>query len=702
MKRADLLIEIGTEELPPKALLKLRDAFAAGVTDGLTAARLNHGEIKRFATPRRLALLIADLDLAQADQQVEHRGPPVRLAFDAEGMPTRAARAFAAKFSVAVEALGTVATDKGEWLVHTAEERGKPTAELLGPLIEAALLALPIPRRMRWGAGETEFVRPVHWLVVMLGDSVVPATVLGLTAGRHTHGHRFHHPDPIPVQHAQDYAAVLRERGQVIASFEERRERVSRGAQEAALMLKGEAMIRPEVLDEVTALVEWPVAVSGRFADEYLRLPPEVLVSTLQDHQRYFPVRNARGLMAAFITTSNIVSREPDQVRRGNERVVVPRLSDAAFFWDKDCATRLEKRQNALQQVVYQQGLGSLHDKSVRVGKIAARLLKALDADKAVVARAAALARTDLLTDMVGEFPDLQGRMGYYYARHDGEPDAVAIAIEEQYQPRHAGDSLPETAAGKALALADRLDTLAGAFVLGKKPSGSKDPFALRRQALGMVRILIECRVELELPDLLQKAIELQPAKEKHQASTKSLATELLEFVHDRMRAWYLDGLAPGIARDQISAEMFLSVLKRAPGSLLDFHQRLVAVQQFVQLDSAESLAAANKRIGNILRQAKGTLPDIVQADHFREPAERDLHAALSKLLPAHHEDLAARRYTAVLERLATLRAPVDAYFDQVMVMDEDPVLQANRLAQLSQLRTLFLGVADISCISGN
>lgn len=701
MTRADLLIELGTEELPPKSLLALRDGFAAGVVEGLATARLTHGHVKRFATPRRLALLISGLDVAQPDQRVEHRGPPVRLAFDAEGMPTPAAKAFASKCGVPVEALATVATDKGEWLAHTADERGQATTGLLGQVIETALLALPIPRRMRWGSGDREFVRPVHWLVLLLGDTVVPATVLGLKAGRLTYGHRFHHPDSIELAQPGEYAQRLHDSGHVVASFEARRERVLQGAQKAALALGGEAVIQPEVLDEITALVEWPVAVSGRFADSYLRLPPEVLISTLQDHQRYFPVRNREGLMAAFIATSNLASRDPAQVQRGNERVVVPRLSDAAFFWDKDCATKLEARQGALKQVVYQQGLGSLHDKSFRAGKLAARLLKPLEADKATVARAAALARTDLLTDMVGEFPELQGRMGYYYARQDGEADAVAIALEEQYQPRHAGDALPETPAGRALAIADRLDTLAGIFVLGKRPSGSKDPFALRRQALGLVRILIECQVEVDLPDLLRRAVLLQPADSGAKpAAIDTVASDIKDFIHDRMRAWYLEGLAPGISRDAMTPEMFHAVLNRAPTSPLDFHQRLLAVQQFMGMDAAASLATANKRIANILRQSNTAAGSDINPQRFDADAETHLHAAVTALLPEHKKDLEARRYGAVLSRLATLREAVDAYFDQVMVMAEDAELRANRLAQLSQLRTLFLDVADISCIS--
>jgi glycyl-tRNA synthetase beta chain len=690
---ADFLVELGTEELPPKALLTLRDAFCKGVEKRLAAANLSHAEVLSYATPRRLALIVPQLSLSQPSQTVENKGPPVSLAYDDDGQPSKAAQAFAKKCGVEISALDTLKTDKGEWLFYTGEVEGKATAELLGPIVNESLAALPIPRRMRWGDSDVEFVRPVHWLVMLLGNDVVAATVLGLTAGRKTFGHRFHAPEAISLNCPADYVDTLRKQGKVIADFAERRSVITAAANDAAQSIGGTAILSDKVVDEVTALVEWPVPVQGQFDKIFLRLPQEVLISTLQDHQRYFPVQGDDDLLPAFITISNLQSSAPDRVRAGNERVVLPRLSDAAFFWDQDVKQTLADRMAALDAVVYQRGLGSLHDKTERVAKLAAAIAPLTGADSATADRAARLARTDLLTDMVGEFPELQGRMGYYYALNDGEAEAVAQAIEEQYLPRHAGDRLPATTAGKTLSLADRLDTLAGIFCLGKKPSGNKDPFSLRRQALGIVRILIESGVDLDLRSLLEQAVAAQPVQ------TEGVAELLYEFILDRMRAWYLDGQSPDFAKGDISAEMFESVRSRAPASPLDFHQRLSAVQRFMALDSAVSLAAANKRIANILKKAKDTSSPAINAALFDAQEEKQLHAAVAALLPDHQTDLANRDYENVLKRLVELREPVDGYFDQVMVMTENEQLRANRLAQLGQLRELFLDVADISFI---
>lgn len=698
-KTADFLVELGTEELPPTALLRLRDAFKEGVAGGIHAARLDHGEVLAYATPRRLSVLVKELVLNQAAQEIENRGPPVRIAYDENGKPTKAAEAFAVKCGVALDQLETIATDKGEWLYFKGSAAGEAAKDLLGNIVASALAALPIPKRMRWGDSEVEFVRPVHWLVMLLGEDVVDAEILGLQANRITYGHRFMAPDPIKLNSPADYVDVLRNTGRVIVDCSERQSIVEKIALKAATDAGGEAILQREVLEEVTALVEMPVPVAGSFDAGFLRLPTEVLISTLQDHQRYFPVQGDGELLPAFIAISNLDSADPEQVRRGNERVVLPRLADAAFFWDQDSAIPLNDRIESLKTVVYQKGLGSLYDKSRRVAQLAELVSGYLQADVELVERAATLARTDLVTAMVGEFPELQGRMGYYYAGNDGEPEAVAVAIEEQYLPRHAGDRLPATPIGMALSVADRLDTLAGIFALGKKPSGNKDPFGLRRQALGLIRILIECRIDVDLPAMLRSAIELQPLKVAASAS----AEELYEFILERLRSWYISGQAPGLSAGDISPEMFEAVRSRAPASPLDFQERLLAVHQFMSLDAASSLAAANKRIANILKKAeKGSdkfAGNPVVAELFDADEERALYKAVEAVLPGHQTDLAARNYADVLVRLAELRNPVDGYFDQVMVMSEDDKQRANRLAQLGQLRELFLDVADISCI---
>jgi glycyl-tRNA synthetase beta chain len=699
MQAADFLVELGTEELPPKALLRLRDAFRDGVVAGLLEARLNHGAVLAYATPRRLSVLVNSLTLTQPVQEIESRGPPVRIAYDDDGNPTQAALAFAGKCGVPVEQLETVATGKGEWLYFKGSASGAAAKDLLGNIVANSLAALPIPKRMRWGSSDVEFVRPVHWLVMLLGTEIVTAEVLNLKSGRTTYGHRFLAPAPIALKSPADYVEVLRTTGRVIVDCAERQALIEAMARQTAIDAGGTAVLQADVVEEVTALVELPVPVAGSFDAVFLRLPPEVLISTLQDHQRYFPVQGTDGLLPAFVTISNLESTDPDQVRRGNERVVLPRLADAAFFWDQDSAVPLSSRVENLKNVVYQKGLGSLHDKSQRVGELAALVAGYLQADIETVERAATLARTDLLTAMVGEFPELQGRMGYYYARNDGESEAVAVAIEEQYLPRHAGDRLPATPIGMALSLADRLDTLAGIFALGKKPSGNKDPFGLRRQALGLIRILIECRIDVDLPALLVAAVELQPLENP----VSPTVTELNEFILERLRSWYITGQAPGFAKGDITPEMFESVRSRAPASPLDFQERLVAVYRFMSLDAASALAAANKRIANILKKADQhtdkSSDNPVSAALFDADEEQELYKAVVAVLPGHKTDLAARNYADVLLRLAELRGPVDGYFDQVMVMTDDAKQRANRLAQLSQLRELFLDVADISCI---
>jgi glycyl-tRNA synthetase beta chain len=692
MKPADLLVEIGTEELPPKALRGLMDAFTANVTREIDEARLGRGDVHGYASPRRLAVIVESLAPGQQDRRLSQKGPPVSVAFDDAGQPLPPATAFAKKCGVDVGDLGRVETDKGVWLVAETVEKGRTTAQLLPALIEKALADLPIPRRMRWGDGDAEFVRPVHWIVLLHGGGVVDGSVMGLPCGNTTMGHRFHSDAPITITQPSAYLETLEKQGRVIADFEVRRALVRDGVDRLAREANGTIVGDDALFDEVAALVEWPVPLLGRFDPAFLELPREVVVSTLTGHQRYFPVADDKDtLLPCFVTVANIESREPDKVRDGNERVIRPRLADAAFFWDTDRRKALSTRREALRDVVYQRGLGSLYDKSARTAAIAAWIADALDLDGTAVERAAELCKCDLLTGMVGEFPDLQGTMGRYYAISDGEQDAVATAIGEHYRPRFAGDTLPSSDAGRILAMADKLDTLAGIFTIGKKPSGNRDPFGLRRAALGIIRLSIECALDLDLKALIEKAIELQPAGKEEPAA---LVESLYGFITDRLRRYFLD-------RDAgLATETFDAVLARQPASLVDFERRLQAVQAFLELDEAQALASANKRIANILRQAEVTETSEISAKRFEEDAERALHDALVAAGTAVRPLLEQRDYTRALQELAALRDPVDRFFDDVMVMADDAAVRNNRLALLDALRALFLDVADISRLS--
>jgi glycyl-tRNA synthetase beta chain len=692
MKSADLLVEIGTEELPPKALRGLMDAFAANLAGTLDEARLEHGDVHAYASPRRLAVIVDALAVAQEERRLSQKGPPVSVAYDDAGKPLPPATAFAKKCGVAVADLGRVKTDKGEWLAAETVEEGKTAAELLPGLVEKALAELPIPRRMRWGDGDAEFVRPVHWVVLLHGTGVVAGTVMGIDCGNTTMGHRFHSKGPITISAPSDYLETLEREGRVIADFGVRRELVRKGVEASAKEADGHVVDGEALYDEVAALVEWPVPVRGGFDEGFLALPREVVVSTLTGHQRYFPVADDSGeLLPTFVTVANLESREPDKVRDGNERVIRPRLADAAFFWDSDRRRALSTRREALRDVVYQRGLGSLYDKSARTAELAGWLAEQQGMERAPVERAAELCKCDLLTGMVGEFPDLQGTMGRYYAISDGEPDAVATAIGEHYQPRFAGDALPETDAGRILAMADKLDTLAGIFTIGKKPSGNRDPFGLRRAALGIIRLAIECGMDLDLKALIALALELQPAGKE---DPDALAESLYTFITDRLRRYFLDRDA------ELATETFDAVMARQPASLVDFELRLQAVQAFLELDEAQSLAAANKRIANILRQAEVTETSDIDAKLLEPGAERMLYDALVSAEATVRPLLDERDYTRSLRELAALRQPVDTFFDDVMVMADDDAVRTNRLALLAGLRTLFLDVADISRLS--
>ena len=692
MKPADLLVEIGTEELPPKALRGLMDAFAGNLGNEINEARLEHGELHAYASPRRLAVIVEALAAGQEDRRLSQKGPPVSVAYDDKGKPLPPATAFAKKCGVEVSDLGRVETEKGAWLVAETVEKGRPTAELLPALIEKALADLPIPRRMRWGDGEAEFVRPVHWVVLLHGTDVIEGSVMGIPCGNTTMGHRFHSSGPIRISKPSAYLQTLEEKGHVIADFDIRRKLVMDGVDRLAKKASGHVVDGEALYDEVAALVEWPVPVLGGFDEAFLELPREVVVSTLTGHQRYFPIAGDNdALLPCFVTVANLESKEPDKVRDGNERVIRPRLADAAFFWDSDRRKALSTRQEALRDVVYQRGLGSLYDKSMRTAEIATVIAASLEMDSAAVERAAGLCKCDLLTGMVGEFPDLQGTMGRYYAISDGESDIVAAAIGEHYQPRFAGDALPETDEGRVLAIADRLDTLAGIFTIGKKPSGNRDPFGLRRAALGVIRLSIECGLDLDLKTLIANSLELQPAGKEDPGE---LAESLYTFITDRLRRYFLDRDA------DLDTETFDAVMARQPSSLVDFELRLQAVQAFLELDEAQSLASANKRIANILRQAGTTETTDISENLLEEDAERALYDALVSAEATVRPLLDARDYTRALRELAALREPVDRFFDDVMVMADDDDVKTNRLALLGGLRALFLDVADISRLS--
>lgn len=688
MSTRDFLFEIGTEELPPLALPELERALAAGIRAGLETARVPHGDLHSFAAPRRLAVLIHALAETQPEQRLKRRGPPLNAAFDKQGAPTRAATAFAESCGVGLDALGRITEGKGEFLYFEGTKPGAPTECLLPGIVQAALDALPIPKRMRWGASEAEFVRPVHWLTLRFGADIVPARLLDTDSCGTTRGHRFHAPQELSLATPAAYADTLRTQGHVIANFAERRARILEQVTAKAAKLGGRVVHDEALLDEVTALVEWPVAVEGRFEERFLALPREVLISTLQEHQRYFPVEDASGALTSwFVTVSNIESRDPVRVREGNERVVRPRLSDAAFFHDQDRRQALASRRSGLDAVTFQAKLGSIGDKVRRTQKLATHIAALLGSNVEHAARAAELCKCDLLSAMVGEFPELQGIMGTYYAVADGEHSDVATAIREHYLPRGAGDDLPTTRTGSVVALADKLDTLAGIFATGQKPSGNKDPFGLRRAAIGVLRIVLEQRLDLDLSELLQQAVAAQPVQ------TADTARDVLDYVMERARAHYGEA---GYA-----AEIFDAVLATGVTRPLDFDARMQAIAAFRQLPEAESLAAANKRIANILRKSAEHSNASVDPQKLIEPAERALHAALVALMPEVSAALAARQYDRALGQLASLRPTIDAFFADVMVNANDAGLRTNRLALVAAVRTAFAGVADLSRLPG-
>jgi glycyl-tRNA synthetase beta chain len=696
--RHDLLVELGTEELPPKSLRTLELAFAAGLRDALVQAGYTLPGLESFATPRRLAVRVRRLADRAPDQLVRRRGPPVRAAFDASGTPTRAAEAFAASCGVTVDALQRERDARqNEYLAFEGRKAGASTAALVPALVQQSLDALPIPKRMRWGSGEAQFVRPVHWLVLLYGRTVLPATVLGVHAGSASRGHRFMAPRALHIGSPGSYERTLQQRGKVIASFGQRRAAVRAQVEAQAQRLGGRAIMPEELLDEVTALVEWPVAIAGEFEPRFLALPREVLLSTLQEHQRYFALEDDSGaLLPCFVTVSNLESPEPELVRAGNERVVRPRLADAAFFWEQDRRQPLAQRRDGLDAVTFQAQLGSQGARTLRIGALAAAIASAVGAPLADVARAALLCKCDLLTAMVGEFPELQGIMGRYYAREDGEPAAVAQAIAEHYLPRGAGDALPASPVGICVALADKLDVLAGIFAAGQRPSGTRDPFGLRRAAIGLTRIVLEHRLELDLRSLLDQAVLLQPVPEVRERAAP-LAGDLYDYVLERLRGQYLEQAAD----NGVTTEAFDAVLATRPRSLLDFDARLRALIAFLGRAEAATLAAANKRIANILRKSAAGTAVAVRAEALQPGPELALHRALEAARPEVEAAVAGGHYAQGLDRLATLGPAIDAFFDAVLVNDPDEALRRNRLALLGEVRALFSGIGDFSALPG-
>ncbi len=686
----DFLVEIGTEELPPTALLTLSNSFTEQVKAGIETESLNFSGIDSFATPRRLAIIVSTLDEQTPEKEIVAWGPPKKIAFDGEGNPTKAALAFANKNGIDIKDVIVENDGKAEKLVYRSVMPGKPTVELLPGIVKNALDKLPIPKRMRWGASRIEFVRPAQWIVMMLGSQVIETEILGIKAANITRGHRFHCDTTLEIANPAAYPSLLRESGHIIASYSERHSLIREQVLAEGEKLGGTAIIDDDLLDEVTGLVEWPVALTGSFEQRFLDVPAEALISSMKEHQKYFHVEDKDGnLMPNFITVSNIVSQDASQVISGNERVIRPRLSDAAFFYETDKKTKLGDRVEKLQTIVFQDKLGTLFDKSQRTKTLALAIAKEIDGNPEYAERAGELCKADLLSDMVLEFDKMQGIAGRYYALNDGEPEEVANAIKDHYLPKFSGDKLPESLTGCAVALADRLDTIAGIFGIGQKPTGSKDPFALRRASISVLRILVEKGFSLDLRELLKLAVLNYESK---LSNIDTIVSDAFAYMVERFRAGYVD--------DNISVEVFMAVSAKDLSQPLDIDQRVKAVHSFNQLSEAQALAAANKRVSNILaklddEQTIGAVDNTLLTDE----AEKTLASLIQTKAEQVEPLFAKRQYKEALAALAELRAPVDAFFEDVMVMVDDEAIKNNRLALLKQLRGLFLEVADISLL---
>lgn len=688
MSEKTFLVELGTEELPPKALRSLAESFAANFTAELDAANLAHGEVQWFAAPRRLALKVMALAATQPDRELEKRGPAIAQAFDAEGKPSKAAEGWARGCGITVDQAERLVTDKGEWLLYRAHVKGETAEKLLPAMVGNALSKLPIPKLMRWGASDVQFVRPVHTLTLLLGDTVVPATILGIDSGRVIRGHRFMGEPEFTIDNADQYPQILLERGKVMADYAMRKAKIKQDAQAAASQIGGNADLSESLLEEVASLVEWPVVLTARFEEKFLAVPAEALVYTMKGDQKYFPVYDNDGkLLPNFIFVANIESKDPQQIIAGNEKVVRPRLADAEFFFNTDRKKRLEDNLPRLETVLFQKQLGTLRDKTGRIEALSGWIARLIGADVTHATRAGLLSKCDLMTNMVFEFTDTQGVMGMHYARHDGEAEDVAVALNEQYMPRFAGDDLPSSLVACAVAIADKMDTLAGIFGIGQHPKGDKDPFALRRAALGVLRIIVEKNLPLDLQTLAEEAVRLYGDK----LTNAQVVDDVIDFMLGRFRAWYQE---EGHAVDTIQA-----VLARRPTRPADFDARMKAVSHFRTLDAAQSLAAANKRVSNILAKTDEPLNERVNASVLKEDEEIRLAMQVTVLRDKLEPYFAEGRYQEALVELAELRDTVDAFFDKVMVMDEDPALRVNRLTLLEKLRELFLQVADISLL---
>ncbi|TCT14141.1 glycyl-tRNA synthetase beta chain [Bibersteinia trehalosi] len=687
MTTQNFLAEIGTEELPPKALKKLATAFAENVENELNQAGLSFDKVEWFAAPRRLAVKVLSLAESQPSKEVEKRGPAVSAAFDAEGKPTKAAEGWARGCGITVEQAERIATDKGEWLVHRAVIEGQPTKNLLVDIIAKSLANLPIPKTMRWGDKSEQFVRPVHTVTLLFGAELIEGEILGVKSGRTIRGHRFLGEREFTIENADQYPQLLKDRGSVVADFNERKALILAKSQEKATALGGVADIEEDLLDEVTSLVEYPNVLTAKFEERFLAVPAEALVYTMKGDQKYFPIYSKDGkLLPHFIFVSNINPEDSSKIIEGNEKVVRPRLTDAEFFFKTDLKQKLEDQLPRLETVLFQQQLGTLRDKTARIEALAGEIAKQIGADETKAKRAGLLSKCDLMTNMVFEFTDTQGVMGMHYARHDGEDEEVAVALNEQYMPRFAGDNLPNSLVACSVALADKFDTLTGIFGIGQAPKGSADPFALRRAALGSLRIIVEKNLPLDLAEIVAKSTALFGDK----LTNKNVVEDVVDFMLGRFRAWYE---SEGIAVDVIQA-----VLARRPTKPADFDARVRAVSHFRELDSAEALAAANKRVSNILAKADIAIGEI-DLTACVEPAEKALAETVIALKAEVQPLIAQGDYTAVLDKLANLRQPVDAFFDGVMVNAEDQKLRQNRLAILSTLQGLFLQVADISLL---
>lgn len=680
--RKDLLVEIGTEELPPKNLKAMMQSLKTAFSQALTDAQFEFDHIESYATPRRLALKVLELSSEQPNQHLERRGPALKAALDADGNPTKAAKGFMASCGVSdIEQLEQIETEKGAWLVFRQEQPGQSLESLLQSLLEKSIASLPIERRMRWGASRVEFVRPVHWIVTLYGSDIMPCTLFDIKAGRVSRGHRFMSDGDVEISSASDYLTTL-EQVKVIADFTLRREQIAKQLAEIGRKEKSNVEIDEDLLDEVTALVEWPVALMGQFDSEFLKVPEEALISAMKEHQRYFHMTDEQGqMLPRFITISNIISKNPDVVVSGNERVILPRLTDARFFFDQDKKHSLESKLERLANVVFQSELGSYRDKTDRLASLAEYIADKIGADKVSAKRAAILSKSDLVSDMVNEFPDLQGVMGGYYATHDGEPEVVGSAIREHYQPTSSGGDLPKSLVSMSVAIADKIDTLVGMFGIGQPPSGSRDPFALRRQTIGVIRMCVEGELDLNVKDLIDRSIEIY-GKEFE-------AAPIYEYLGERLKSWYQE---KGVRFDTVDA-----VIKTEnwQANLNSTNRTIKALEEFRNGEEAEALIAANKRVANILKKVDKSTGD-VDVSLFQEPAET---ALLESIQDAEVSLSTLRDDAAKLKKLGELRDVIDVYFDQVMVMADDEALKANRIATMNRMRQLFLQVADISLL---